>query len=408
MKQLKKSWRSLENMSKVIFKPRTTAPSTTDKNYLRINQGGLNYAIAVTGVSVLPNCVGYAWGRWRELLGQFHELSRGNAEVWWGKRDGYERSQTPRLGSIICWRQGSPAVYEDGAGHVAVVEDIKEDGTIITSNSAYKGSRFYMRTLKPPYNMGGTYVLQGFIHPPVDFVMNKPQETKYKVSDLNIGDTVAFSGRVHRGSDGTGAGWTFTNRVGKITHKSAAAAFPINVDGLGWVKLNTITDHKPLVKPKPLPEEPKPDLKGLKKGDTVTFSGRVHSNSAGKDPGKTYKDRTGKITHVNKAGSHPINVDGLGWIKMEQIADSKKPAAPAKNHFDQKVQVGQKITFSYIRKTKTTNKVMRPYYRNKDDRGYGIVKKIHTDVNYNQGAYEVQLDKENTATIGFVAPINTY
>lgn len=55
----------------------------------------------------------------------------------------------------------------DGSGHVAIVEKINTDGTIVTSNSAWGGTRFYLKTLSPPnYNMGAAYTFQGFIYNP--------------------------------------------------------------------------------------------------------------------------------------------------------------------------------------------------------------------------------------------------
>lgn len=151
-----------------LFTPRLTAPALLDKNFIKTTFGGTNYCMLIndSNGSVMPNCVGYAWGRWREILGKFHELSRGNAEVWWGKGDGYERSQTPRLGSVACWSQGATNVGNDGAGHVAIVEAIDADGTITISNSAYKGTNFYLRKVKAPYSYAAGFKFQGFIHLP--------------------------------------------------------------------------------------------------------------------------------------------------------------------------------------------------------------------------------------------------
>lgn len=151
------------------YKPRLTAPSATDKNYMHTSAGGHNSCIHIKNGSVLPNCVGYAWGRWRELLGAKPALSRSNAENWWGNtKDGYERGSVPKLGAVVCWRKGKVGVASDGAGHVAIVEEIKPDGSIVTSNSAYGSTRFYKKTIKPPYNFG-KYVFQGFIYLPMEF-----------------------------------------------------------------------------------------------------------------------------------------------------------------------------------------------------------------------------------------------
>ena len=181
------------------YSARTTAPSTSDKNYKHTSAGGYNYCILVSGGSVLPNCVGYAWGRWRELLGKYHELSRNNAESWYLKNDGYKRGQTPKLGAVACWRKGVAGVESDGAGHVAIVEKIYSDGTILTSNSAWNGSRFYMKEIKPPYSLGGSYVFQGFIYLPISFdeettkkeTTTKETTTKETIYTVKSGDTLA-------------------------------------------------------------------------------------------------------------------------------------------------------------------------------------------------------------------------
>lgn len=160
------------------YSPRLTAPSTTNKNYLHYTRGGYNYCIRISGNSCLPNCVGYAWGRWREILGKKHNLSLSNAENWWGHTsDGYKRGQTPKVGAVMCWRKGKAGVASDGAGHVAVVEKVNSDGSVTYSNSNYSGTRFYTRTLKAPYRLGSAYTFQGFIYLPVDFDEPKKETT---------------------------------------------------------------------------------------------------------------------------------------------------------------------------------------------------------------------------------------
>ena len=179
------------------YEARLTEPSKTNKNYIHYSNGGYNYCIERSGGSCLPNCVGYAWGRWREILGKMPNLSRANAENWYGyKADGYKRGQEPKLGAVICWRKGKAGVASDGAGHIAIVEQIKEDGTIITSNSDYSGRRFYLREFKPPYKLGSSYTFQGFIYLPVTFTdgatTNNSKEKDNTVS-FDIGDKVKLT-----------------------------------------------------------------------------------------------------------------------------------------------------------------------------------------------------------------------
>lgn len=117
----------------------------------------------------LPNCTCYAWGRFWEVADIDRDFSNrptlctANANDWYNYNDGYERGQEPRLGAIACF-YGGPF---SGDGHVAVVEQINEDGTIITSNSAWNGEYFYTQKLSPPnYLPASGYIFQGFIYNP--------------------------------------------------------------------------------------------------------------------------------------------------------------------------------------------------------------------------------------------------
>lgn len=164
------------------FVQQTSAPSTTDKNYIHYTKGGYNYCIEIKNGSCLSNCVGYAWGRWRCLLGKYHNLSRANAENWWGNtKDGYKRGQTPKLGAVVCWRKGKVGVESDGAGHVGIVEKITLD-SVVVSMSAYGGTRWFTRTFKKgSYDYNG-YVFQGFIYLPIEFDEDAP----YKKGDYEV------------------------------------------------------------------------------------------------------------------------------------------------------------------------------------------------------------------------------
>ena len=153
------------------FVSRKSAPSISDKHWIKSTCGGLNECLKISGNSCLPNCVGYAWGRFYELTGEKPRLSTGNAENWYpNTADGYKRSATPKLGAVACWRKGKAFNEADGCGHVAIVEEIKPNGDIVCSNSAYGGSRFYVKEYSKStgYNYGAL-TFQGFILPPVEF-----------------------------------------------------------------------------------------------------------------------------------------------------------------------------------------------------------------------------------------------
>ena len=121
----------------------------------------------------MPNCTAYAWGRFWEIadpLGTGANKPNPNdlpgyydGGLWWNKvnRSVYQTGNTPRLGAVICFDRSGYS------GHVGIVEVINDDGSIITSNSAWNGSFFYTQTLYPSNNYSyGDYVFQGFIYNP--------------------------------------------------------------------------------------------------------------------------------------------------------------------------------------------------------------------------------------------------
>lgn len=138
------------------MKIRTTCPKN-NKYYIRTVTGGLNGAVAgdptISTANVLCNCVGYANGRFNELWNDpdlegivkaFHVQLTCNAEnfIESAKRQGLSISSAPVVGGIMVWQKGSTLSGGDGAGHVAVVERVYGDGTILTSESGWASWAF--------------------------------------------------------------------------------------------------------------------------------------------------------------------------------------------------------------------------------------------------------------------------
>lgn len=154
----------------MTYTPRTTRPADGDKRWTQIPHG---YNAQIIGsptawaYSVLSNCTGYVHGRWMELGNTTTEynLSNGNANTYWSHADGYERGQEPRLGAVLCMGGGS-------AGHVAIVEEILDNGDIMCSQSNWGGAVFeYVRCYKSlGYRMSSSSAsiggFQGFIYHP--------------------------------------------------------------------------------------------------------------------------------------------------------------------------------------------------------------------------------------------------
>lgn len=132
----------------------------------------------------LPNCTCYAWGRtWESSGTPPYGLPTGDAGTWYTHQDSFRRGQVPKLGAILCLSGGPYS----GRGHVAVVEKIYSDGSVLFSNSGYyrgddpalwNANYFFLRCASPDdnyqtgkngYSGYGGYNFQGFIYNPVDF-----------------------------------------------------------------------------------------------------------------------------------------------------------------------------------------------------------------------------------------------
>ena len=131
----------------------------------------------------LPNCTCYAWGRFWEISDVIPHLPTGNGGDWWGSVSGYEVGQTPQLGAVMCFDD------PNGAGHVAIVEEILANGDVISSNSGYSRSpggyddpKYFWTETNPvstnyrsSWEVSKGYTFQGFIYNPEQPVPPHPQ-----------------------------------------------------------------------------------------------------------------------------------------------------------------------------------------------------------------------------------------
>lgn len=162
-----------------MFKARFTRPEAGNKYYIRKASGG--YSTAIKGsptdpdCDVLHNCVGYAGGRFHEIAQrpQFDLLDLVNAENMYNnaQQHGLKTGSTPQLGALIVWQKGATLSGADGAGHVAVVEQINPDGSIVTSESGYGAKNAFWTTARirgTDGNWGGGagYKFLGFVYQP--------------------------------------------------------------------------------------------------------------------------------------------------------------------------------------------------------------------------------------------------
>lgn len=182
-----------------MYTPRLTIPERGNPYYNTKRNGGYSNAIVgkptEQGLDVLRNCVGYAYGRFNEIgnYGYMKYLKPVNAEQFIiaieKYHQGLEIGMTPKLGSCMVWSQGSTGTGNDGAGHVAIVEKINTDGTIVTSESGYNAKRaFWTQTRNNNdgrWQQGKRYNFLGFIYNPA--VADFPEPTYYIVKR---GDTL--------------------------------------------------------------------------------------------------------------------------------------------------------------------------------------------------------------------------
>lgn len=147
---------------------RTTCPNN-NKYYITVGQGGWNKAIqgkpTKQGANVLANCVGYANGRFAEIIGknaiEYQLICNAENFIEKAKSYGLQISKEPTLGGIMVW-EGKGSL----AGHVAIVERIDSNNQIYTSESAYGGSAFYNKTrynCNDNWDMGSNYSYRGCI-----------------------------------------------------------------------------------------------------------------------------------------------------------------------------------------------------------------------------------------------------
>ena len=196
-----------------------------DKQYITRSAGGWSNCIKGypmdTHANVLANCVGYASGRFNEIIEEardFHECRYTNLRcnacdfLERAVEAGLEIGMTPRVGAIMCWGGGY-----SGCGHVAVVEIYdKSLSKIQTSESDYGGNQFYnaIRTNdNGRWGLNSSFFFRGFIYQPKDvqeWIDGKPTEEitpnvprdEYKnqievlVDDLNVRASGSLQGTI--------------------------------------------------------------------------------------------------------------------------------------------------------------------------------------------------------------------
>lgn len=253
------------------MKMRTTKPEAGNKFYNNGNNGGYSWCINGSptdkGCNVLANCVGYACGRFNEIIGSMkYKGLCCNAEnfIERAKEAGLKISPVPTLGGIMVWQKGNTLSGSDGAGHVAVVERIDSANQIYTSESGYGSSAFWnsiRRNDNGRWGLSSGYKFRGCIINPAigDVHYTEPQPAADKFAGVSDEE---LARRVWTGEFGNGE-----ERKAKLGSRYATVQALVD-KGVG----------KPSPKPTPQPAAPSNELKV---GDKVKIIGTGNGSSYG-------------------------------------------------------------------------------------------------------------------------------
>ena len=177
---------------------RTSKPSAGNKFFITKSKGGWSTCIqgspTDSACNVLANCVGYACGRFNEIIGSMKYPSLNcNAEnfIERAKSLGLTISPVPTLGGIMVWQKGATLSGNDGAGHVAVVERIDSANQIYTSESGYGSSAFWnsIRTnSNGRWGLGSGYSFRGCIINPAigNVTASQPSKPSSDIANKSV------------------------------------------------------------------------------------------------------------------------------------------------------------------------------------------------------------------------------
>lgn len=229
---------------------RTSKPSG-NKFYITTSKGGYSQCIqgypTDANANVLANCVGYACGRFNEIIGSMkYPYLNCNAEnfIERAKSSGLQVVNYPTLGGIMVWQKGDTLSGNDGAGHVAVVERIDSDNQIYTSESGYGSSAFWnsiRSNANGRWGMSSGYSFRGCIVNPaigdVHYVKPVAVDPFPNVSDEELAKRV-WNGDFGNGDD----------------RKNALGIRYNNVQALVNNGVGKPEEQKPIPTPQPAPE----------------------------------------------------------------------------------------------------------------------------------------------------------
>lgn len=233
------------------MKIRTEKPKN-NKYYIRQANGGYNGAIQGSPVdpsaNVLANCVGYANGRFNEIIGagrcKYQLVCNAENFIERAKALGLKVSSKPVVGGIMVWQKGATLQGSDGAGHVAIVEKIIDKNTIYTSESAWSGKAFFNATRSNSngrWGMASGYKFRGcIVNPAIKEDSNNTSNNtsaKVPVSKTRKYKVVSKTGMNVRKTGSTSALIVGTLNYGQVFTSSKQSNGWVYCDARkGWVK----------------------------------------------------------------------------------------------------------------------------------------------------------------------------
>lgn len=318
------------------FVKRTSKPGAGNKFYITDDRGGYSWCIQGSptdpNCDVLANCVGYACGRFNEIIGAMkYPTLNCNAEnfIERAKQAGLEVVDYPTLGGIIVMQRGATLSGGDGAGHVLIVEDILEYGAngyaskIYTSESGYGSSAFWNSTRSNAngrWGHGSDYKFRGCIVNPAVGKKNAykeptPTPTPGPVGKFNIGDKVIINGALYTSSNAASPAGHTGDKVTNITRVNPGSAHPYNTTGdLGWMDEASIRAY---VEPTPAPSTK------IEAGDIVTVNGAGNATSTGTSRAWTrnYNNQRMKVIMIAEGRPYPYACNQYGEGVVGRASD---------------------------------------------------------------------------------------
>lgn len=282
-----------EGIGATGFTMRTTRPAN-NKNFITRGSGGWNTCIKGNPryqyADALANCVGYASGRFNEIINIARETTgctyttlNCNAVGFKERAEaaGLKTGSTPRRGAIMCWGK------EGDAGHVAIVERVNNSNSVYTSESGWGSSAIFWNSTRSNNNgrwgIGAGYYFRCFIYLPddvqkaIDAEEPTPTPQPTPSDKFNIGDKVVVNGPLYVSSTASSPAGHVSNKVTNITRKNPGSAHPYNTTGdLGWMDESSIKKYE---EPTPTPT-PAPSTE-LNVGDAVEIIGTGNGSAYG-------------------------------------------------------------------------------------------------------------------------------